>query len=232
MSVYFGSKATPGLYQNIIAIMPPHETYIESHLGGGTIMKKKPSAPRNIGIDRDAETIASFTCDYPVELHTECSHQFLRNFAFTGKELIYCDPPYLIETRRSPRRYRFDYTEEDHIELLKLLKSLPCQIILSGYPSSLYDEYLSDWNNIELQVMSHSGPRTEKIWYNYTIDRTFWPTYAGRNFTHRQAIKRKAQRWGKNYEKLPREQRLAIMATLMDIEASRVSEDRSLKNLT
>ena len=44
MGAYFGSKATSGLCQPIIALMPPHDTYIESHLGGGAIMKRKPPA--------------------------------------------------------------------------------------------------------------------------------------------------------------------------------------------
>jgi site-specific DNA-adenine methylase len=35
---YYGSKATSGLCQTIIAMMPPHVTYIETHLGGGAIM--------------------------------------------------------------------------------------------------------------------------------------------------------------------------------------------------
>ena len=38
---YFGSKATSGLCQPIIAMMPPHDTYIETHLGGGAIMRRK-----------------------------------------------------------------------------------------------------------------------------------------------------------------------------------------------
>ncbi len=42
MGSYFGSKATSGLCQPIIALMPPHDTYIETHLGGGAIMKRKP----------------------------------------------------------------------------------------------------------------------------------------------------------------------------------------------
>ena len=46
MSSYFGSKATSGLCQPIIALMPPHDTYIETHLGGGAIMKRKPAALR------------------------------------------------------------------------------------------------------------------------------------------------------------------------------------------
>ena len=40
---YFGSKATSGLCQALIALMPPHSVYIESHLGGGALMKRKPT---------------------------------------------------------------------------------------------------------------------------------------------------------------------------------------------
>ena len=62
---YFGSKATSGLCQPLIAMMPPHDTYIETHLGGGAIMRRKPAALRNIGIDRDARALDGFECDYP-----------------------------------------------------------------------------------------------------------------------------------------------------------------------
>lgn len=221
MSGYLGSKAANGLFQNIIAIMPPHDTYIESHLGGGTVMSRKPASVNNIGIDLNLEALSNFDCDYPVELINGCAHHFLSHYDYTGSELIYCDPPYLVKTRTSTRsRYTFDYTEQDHIKLLKLLKSLPCNVILSGYPSALYDEQLSRWNSIELQAMTRGGPRTEMLWFNYVIDRVYWATYAGKNFTDRQRIKRKAARWGKNYERLPREERLAILATLMDVEGS------------
>ena len=54
---YFGSKATSGLCQALIALMPPHSVYIESHLGGGALMKRKPTGVRSIGIDRDAQAL-------------------------------------------------------------------------------------------------------------------------------------------------------------------------------
>ena len=41
---HFGSKATSGLCQPLIAMMPPHAVYVETHLGGGAIMKRKPAA--------------------------------------------------------------------------------------------------------------------------------------------------------------------------------------------
>lgn len=215
---YFGSKATSGLCQAIIAMMPPHDTYIETHLGGGAIMKRKPPALRNIGIDLNPRAIAGFECTYPVELVNGCAHRFLADFDYQGSELVYSDPPYLLRTRTSGRRYRFDYEEQDHVQLLELLKTLPCRVMLSGYPSALYDQILEGWRSLELQVMNQSGVRTEKLWFNFTVDRVHWAAYAGRNFTHRQQIKRKAANWAKRYQALPPAQRLAVLAAIMAVE--------------
>ena len=73
---YFGSKATAGLCQPLIAMMPPHATYIETHLGSGAIMRRKPPALRNIGIDLDGAALAGFSCAWPVELVHGCCHRF------------------------------------------------------------------------------------------------------------------------------------------------------------
>jgi site-specific DNA-adenine methylase len=219
MGGHFGSKATSGLCQPIIAMMPPHDTYIETHLGGGAIMKRKPPALHNIGIDLNARTLAKFQCDYPVELVHGCAHEFLRQYDYQGRELVYSDPPYLQQTRSSGRRYRFDYEEQDHVELLRLLKSLPCHVILSGYPSTLYDELLAGWQSVQLQVMNQAGVRTEKLWFNFTLDRVHWASYTGKNHTDRQRIKRKAENWGRRYRALPPGERLAVLSALMVVEA-------------
>jgi len=182
-------------------------------------MKRKPPALTNIGIDIDPQPLSQFDCAYSVQLVNSCAHHFLSNYTYCGTELIYSDPPYLLQTRTSKRKYRFDYQEEDHVELLELLKTLPCHIILSGYRSTLYDEQLSEWNAMELQVMNQGGVRTEKLWFNFDIDRVHWASFAGKNFTDRQRIKRKAQRWGKNYHALPKAERLAVLAAIMEAEA-------------
>jgi DNA adenine methylase len=219
MQSYFGSKATSGLCQPIIAMMPPHDTYIETHLGGGAIMQRKPAALHNIAIDLNLKALDAFKCSYPVGKIHGCAHEFLSEYEFQGRELVYCDPPYLHCTRTSTRRYRFDCTEKDHIELLELLKKLPCSVMISGYPSHLYDELIADWDNLELQVMNHGGVRTEKLWFNFTPNRVHWSRYAGKNFTDRQRIKRKAQSWGRRYQALPRAERLAVLSCIMAVEA-------------
>jgi hypothetical protein len=187
-------------------------------------MKRKPPALRNIGIDLNPKVIAGFKCSYPVELINGCAHGFLADYDYQGSELIYSDPPYLMRSRSSGRRYRFDYEDQDHVELLELLKGLPCRVMVSGYPSALYDELLVGWRTVELQVMNQSGVRTEKLWFNFTLDRVYWASYAGRNFTHRQQIKRKAANWARRYEALPRAQRLAVLAAMMAVEVQENSQ--------
>ena len=219
MGAWFGSKATTGLCQPLIAGMPPHSTYIETHLGGGAIMKRKPPALRNIGIDLNRQTIDSFSCDYPVELHHGCCHAFLSDFDFDGRELVYSDPPYVQSTRKSQYRHHFDYTDADHVALLGILKSLPCSVMISGYPSRLYDEHLCEWRSLEIQVNNQSCIVTEKLWFNFAPDRVHWAALAGRNPTHRQAVKRKAANWGRRYAAMPRGERLSVLAAIMAVEA-------------
>ena len=120
-------------------------------------MRRKAPALRNIGIDRHERALERFSCDYLVEPIHGCPHRFLADFAYQGRELIYCDPPYLHATRSGERHYRYDCEESDHIALLQLLKTLSCPVILSGYPSALYHESLPDWQSQELQVMNPAG---------------------------------------------------------------------------
>jgi len=57
---------------------------------------------------------------------------------------------------------------------------------------------------------------------NYADAGTHWHTFAGRNFTDRQRIKRKAARWQAMYAELPPGERLALLAALLEAEASGV----------
>ena len=200
-------------------MMPPHSTYIESHLGGGAIMKRKPPAMRNIGIDLDEGALAGFGCDYPVERVHGCAHDFLSSFPFQGTELVHADPPCLRATRRSARRYRFEMTEAEHARLLALLRALPCQVMVSGHPSVLHDEHLAGWRRLQVQVMTHGVVRTEAVWFNFVPGRVHWASAAGMNFTDRQRIKRKAENWGRRYGEMPPGERLAVLAAIMAAEA-------------
>lgn len=227
---YLGSKAASGVYQKIIAEMPPHDTYIETHLGGGAVMLRKPPARQNWGIDIDAETVEVFNQDNPDFLERLADTlfidigdavEFLRcfDYASAGRVLIYADPPYLLETRTSAARYRHEYTVADHQRLLRCLMSLPenVSVILSGYPSQLYDNTLTGWRSREFQAMTRGGVRTEKIWMNYQEAHAYSHTFAGKDYNDRYRIKRKAQRWKAKFAALPPAERLAIMVALGEV---------------
>jgi hypothetical protein len=214
---YLGAKSGSGVYQAIVAAMPPHDTYIETHLGTGVVMRAKPPAMRSIGLELDPETLAAFAPAYPVELHNVDCIAFLRTFDFAsaGRVLVYADPPYVLASRTSDKRYRFDFTDDDHRQLVATLRDLPASVLLSGYPSALYDELLPDWPSIQFQAMTRGGPRTEQLWRNFELDAAHWATFAGDSFTRRQQIKRKAATWARRYRDLEPGERLAVLAAIL-----------------
>jgi len=89
--------------------------------------------------------------------------------------LIYCDPPYLHETRdRNSRNvYGVEMTEEDHYELGEALKGCCAKILISGYPSALYEDIFKSWRRVEFDIANHAaGGRTkarkrETLWVNW-----------------------------------------------------------------
>ncbi|CAI8884369.1 DNA adenine methylase [Pseudomonas sp. IT-P395] len=184
-------------YQHLINLMPPHQTYIESHLGGGAVMRNKKPAQRSIGIDLDAKVIDRWHAELPgvCELKKTDALGFLENFEFTGDELVYVDPPYVPHTRRRAKVYRCDYSEADHVRLLHLLKTLPCKVMLSGYDNELYDEQLVGWHKVKFQTKTHVDVREEVVWMNFEPPaRLHDSRYMGATFRDRQTIQRRQAR--------------------------------------
>lgn len=88
--------------------------------------------------------------------------------------LHYVDPPYLPETR-SPankydlkhRMYRHELDRDGHARLLAYLPTLSGKVVLSGYPSALYDDALAGWRRIERAALADGArKRTEVLWLN------------------------------------------------------------------
>lgn len=219
---YLGAKSGAGVFQAVIAQMPPHDVYLELFAGTLAVMRTKPRAGREIALEIDSATIDAFPPPAHVELIVGCALDFLRTFDFAGlgRVLIYADPPYLPSTRTSRHAYRHELTEAQHRQLLALLKGLPANVavMISGYPSALYDAELEGWRTVTFQAMTRGGPRTEQLWMNYADGGKHWHTFTGRNFTDRQRIKRKAERWQANYRRLPPGERLAVLAALLAAE--------------
>lgn len=216
---YLGAKSGSGVYQAIINLMPPHEIYIETFLGTGAIMKKKAPAQYNIGIDKSVSMIDKF--DYAAdELICGDAIEYLSKYQPKGKTVIYNDPPYMPSTRTSKARYEHELTPNDHTKLIDNLKAISdpdTYIILSGYKNDLYEELLKGWWSKDFQAMTRGGVRTETVWCNFEPGDIHYHTYAGKDFTDRQRIKRKAERWAKNFKNLPIAERQAILNAILTV---------------
>lgn len=82
--------------------------------------------------------------------------------------LFYVDPPYLPETRDGGGDYRHEMTAGEHEAMLALLRTIQGRVILSGYPSRLYDAALTGWTRIERVAMADGAhPRCEVLWCNF-----------------------------------------------------------------
>lgn len=97
--------------------------------------------------------------------------------AHDGPETLhYVDPPYLPETRSIKNKYDLKYAggmyahemdAADHERLLSHLRTLAGMVVLSGYPSPLYDGALADWTRVERAALADGAlARTEVLWLN------------------------------------------------------------------
>src|SRR3954465_4816137 len=86
-------------FQHIINLMPPHRVYIETHLGGGAVLRHKRPAERTIGGEIDPRVVQAWRgppAPIPgLQVREVDALVFLRDFSFEGDELVYADPPYV-----------------------------------------------------------------------------------------------------------------------------------------
>lgn len=235
---YPGAKAGAGVYQVIINEMPPHGAYVEPYLGSGEIMRRKKPAAVNIGIDIDPAVVtvaASLArsggwrrrfdvCRPDVGdgasssyfFHVRDGSDYLRRAAHLLTDLVYCDPPYLMSTRRQHRRmYRYELDRSGHVELLDVVRALRCMVMVSGYRSELYDRALAGWRRVDYQVQTHGGPAVESLWMNYPEPTELHDyRYLGSDYRDRERIRRQQRRWASRLLAMPDLERLAMLAAL------------------
>ncbi|WPJ13170.1 DNA adenine methylase [Raoultella ornithinolytica] len=91
----------------------------------------------------------------------------------TASTLHFVDPPYVHETRVETAKnsaYRYEMTNEEHVELLNAVKQLLGAVIICGYDSKLYNDSLIGWKKVTRTTaangFSGSVQRTECLWIN------------------------------------------------------------------
>lgn len=217
---YPGGKGAQ--FRQIVNRMPPHETYIEAFLGGGAVAKNKRPARDNIAIEIDGAVLAETGRELGPgwELVNGDALGWLGAHRWQGGELVYCDPPYLLETRSAGREiYDHEFcTVPEHEALLRLLLRLPCMVMVSGYWSELYADTLRGWSVASWQAKTRGGTATEFLWYNYPDPVALHDSrYLGDDYRERERIKRRQARWVGRLGRMDVQERRALLAAIGEV---------------
>jgi DNA adenine methylase len=90
----------------------------------------------------------------------------------TAQTVFYVDPPYVTDTRQESNIYSHEMTDDDHRSLAEKLHGLDGMVVLSGYPSALYDELYAGWRTLEKSTQTNGkAQRTEKLWISPNCSR-------------------------------------------------------------
>ena len=223
---YPGAKGGPGVWQTIVNQVPPHRLWIEAFVGSGAVTRALRPAPRRIVIDRDAAVVAAWQSVPGVSAVCADAVEWLAETRFgmnPADVVVYCDPPYLRSVRSCQRDYyRHEFASaDDHRRLLAVLRALPARVILSGYPSELYNRELSEWRTVTFQTITHRGRTvTECLWLNFPEPFALHDyRWLGQNFRERERIKRKKSRWHRRLLAMPMLERAAIVETIAELLA-------------
>jgi len=168
---YFGGKSGDGHYQQIINLIPPHDTYIELFGGKIGIFRKKKPARKTFIIEKD-RALTPFYKKQGFEIYDSALNQDLEDFyarlvmgangcfcligdAFCilqdlfeeidhASVFIYADPPYPLHSREDLTPvYRYILNDNEHRQLANLLYSFRrAKVALSTYPNDIYPDVL------------------------------------------------------------------------------------------
>lgn len=110
-----------------------------------------------------------------VSLECRPALEVIRDYGAHPGVLLYCDPPYMDGTRSSGgKSYRHEMLSSDaHAELADALHGAKASVVLSGYPSPLYDQLYAGWERVDISTQSGLArvdkARTEVLWSNRRI---------------------------------------------------------------
>lgn len=101
-----------------------------------------------------------------VQIENKQAFDIIERFNYENV-LIYCDPPYVLSTRRG-NQYQYEMNDKEHLKLLEALLQHKGPVMLSGYENVMYNTLLSEWHREE--TISYSqvcSKKTEILWMNF-----------------------------------------------------------------
>jgi DNA adenine methylase len=90
--------------------------------------------------------------------------------------------------------------------------------MISGYHSELYSIRLAGWRTSSFWTVDRRGnPKEEICWMNFAAPQQLHDArFVGGNFTDRQRVRRKCERWKRKFAAMAPGERTAILDALRD----------------
>ena len=107
-----------------------------------------------------------------VQIENRPALEVIRRFNY--ENVFMClDPPYVLGSRVGKQeQYKNEMTDQDHEELLKELLSSRAKIMISGYESDMYNDYLRGWEKRIFSSQAQMGKRRQEVvWMNYETEK-------------------------------------------------------------
>lgn len=216
--VVVGSKGAAGAWQRIVSMLPAHRVFIETFAGGAAVTRHKRPASLTLLIERNAETAATLAAAMRdrAQVLVADALEVLRIETLPADVVVYCDPPYVMRSRKCQRPYyEFEWSDADHERFLAWVALASCPVVVSGYWSDIYGARLAGWRHFSFTVGTRRGRATEHVWCNFPETAALHDSgHVGDGFTDRQRIKRKAARWARMLAAMPAAERAAVMASI------------------
>lgn len=150
-------------------------TLVRSWMGFGSNAHSQKTGFRS-NVRRSGTTPAGDWMEFPVALRSIIER--LRGVVIENRDAIsvlrshdsndtcfYVDPPYMRGVRSGCAGYRHELSDDDHRSLLGTLVEIKGKVLLSGYATDLYSEFLCGWTQLRCETMADGAkPRVETLW--------------------------------------------------------------------
>ena len=234
---YFGSKSALGVVRTLVNHVPPHDALIIPFAGHCALSRTIQPCRALMLYDIDGDVFdwwktrlpdhAEFGCVDGLSLMaTVADYRDEVLWSTPERTVFYCDPPYRLCTRTSSKRYRHDWTDDDHARFLQVatrLAAMGYRMLISHYRNEMYDAALRKGHRTDFTGQTRGGPRTESLYYNFEItalhDYRFYCGESSKQTSprrQREVMKRREQSARRKIEAMAPLERKRFLRSLVD----------------
>jgi DNA adenine methylase len=226
-----------GSYHRIIAEFPPHEVYVEPFAGSAAVYRHKAPAGTSHLVEIEEATfqrLGKVPLNAVTTIYRADALQWLADSPVvthpSGRTLIYADPPYPLSTLSDRCRYEHSLTDDQHVQLLGLLKTAVkagCYVAISTYDNPIYQQQLAGWRTVRYDSATRGGMREETLYLSYAAPPMLHDLrYLGRDRREREKLTRRRKNLIRKLQRLPALERRQLLEALQSTFAAEMAVGR------